>query len=582
MTKILRVKMTKLEMCEENAAEKYSLLGGRGLTSKIISEEVDPKCQPLGKYNKIVIAPGLLTGTSAPCSGRLSFGGKSPLTGTIKEANAGGTASQKIAKLGYKAIIIEGMPEQSNLYVLKINFGGAQIVEANELRGLGTYDTVKALRDKYGNNYSVICIGPAGENKLLAASIAVTNMEGQPSRHAGRGGLGAVLGSKGIKAIIAVDDGQDQIAYANEKEFKEQAKSLAKSLVETKQVMTMYGTSCLVNIVNSLKGLPTYNFRRGDFEGAEKISGESLKRKIEERNGKTGHPCHPGCVIRCSNVYNDEKGEYITSGLEYETIALTGSNCGIDDLDVIAKIDRFCDDFGIDTMDTGVSIGILMEFGMLNFGDTNGVFKLLNEIKLLTPLGRVLGCGADITGKVFGISRVPTVKGQAISAYDPRTLKGTGITYATSPMGADHTAGVCLPGKVGYREETKDSSKINYAGGDKKQVALSSDLQVMISVCDSLGICIMVGVSPNMMEVFAALMNKRFGLSVNGKDLIKLGQDMLLTEISFNRAASTNNSTKDDLPEFFREEKLEPNGNVFDVLVSDMGEVFNFSPENSY
>ncbi|MDI3535141.1 MAG: aldehyde:ferredoxin oxidoreductase, partial [Thermosediminibacterales bacterium] len=436
MMKILRINMNNLAIAEEEAKGEYKNLGGRALTSRIIKDEVEPTCHPLGEHNKIIIAPGLLTGTTAPCSGRLSIGGKSPLTGTIKESNAGGTASQKIAKLGYKAIIIEGKARQDGLYIIKINTSGAEIIRADELKGMGTYQTAQTLRDKYGDSYSVICIGPAGEEKLSAASIAVTNIEGETSRHAARGGLGAVLGSKRIKAIIIDNEKQDKISYADEKGFKSQAAAFAKSLVETKQVLTKYGTANLVGPINALKGLPTRNFSVGEFEGASKISGEVLRERITERNGKTGHPCHPGCVIRCSNIYNDEKGNYITSGFEYETIILTGSNCGIDDLDVIAKIDRFCDDFGLDTMDTGAAIGVLMESGLLEFGDTEGVFNLLKEIKQLTPLGRIIGSGAEITGKVFGVTRVPTVKGQAISAYDPRAFKGTGVTYATSPMGA--------------------------------------------------------------------------------------------------------------------------------------------------
>mgnify|MGYP000639854190 CR=1 FL=1 len=579
MKKILRINMDDLTFNEERVKSEYEYLGGRALTSQIIKDEVDPACHPLGKHNKVVIAPGLLTGTTAPCSGRLSIGSKSPLTGTIKEANSGGTASQKLAKLGYKAIIIEGAPLRSGLYVIKIDSDGVEIIEADGLKGMGTYQTAKNLRDKYGNDYSVICIGPAGEEKLSAASIAVTNIEGETSRHAARGGLGAVLGSKGIKAIIVNNgkqDKQDIISYKDEKGFKKLATDFAKKLVETKKVLTEYGTANLVEIINSLKGLPTRNFSVGQFEGAEKISGEVLRKRAIERKGRTGHPCQPGCVIRCSNVYKDEKGNFLTSGFEYETIILTGANCGIDDLDTIAKIDKFCDDFGIDTIDTGAAIGVLMESGLIEFGDREGVLNLLEEIRKLTPLGRIIGSGAEITGKIFGVTRVPTVKGQAVSAYDPRVFKGTGVTYATSPMGADHTAGNCLPGRGGYREETKDASKIKHYEGDKIQVALSSDLQVMATVCDSLGFCYFVGATLENMNIFAELVNKRYGLSITGKDMIKLGQKTLEIEREFNKAAGIT-EVQDRLPEFFREEKLEPSGNVFDVNENEIKKVFDFS-----
>lgn len=575
MKKILRINMFNLTFLEETTKEEYRYLGGRALTSKIIINEVDPACDSLRKYNKIVIAPGLLTGTIAPCSGRLSIGGKSPLTGGIKEANTGGTPSQKIAKLGYKAIVIEGIAQKDKLYIIKINPEGVEIIQADELKGMGTYQTAKNLKDKYGNNYSVICIGPAGEEKLLTSSIAITNIEGDPSRQAARGGLGAVLGSKRVKAIIIDNGEKDVIDYKDKQKFKKLIPDFTKEVVEMRKAMTEYGTACLVDAVNSLKGIPTRNFSLGQFEGAEKINGKELRKRIIERKGKISHPCHPGCIIRCSNVYNDEKGNYLTSGLEYETIALTGANCGIDDLDTIAKIDYFCDNFGIDTIDTGAAIGVLMESGFMEFGDKKGILSLLDEIKKLTPLGRIIASGAKITGKVFGVTRVPVVKGQALSGYDPRVFKGTGVTFMTSPMGADHTAGICFPGRGGYREETKDGSKIKHYEGNKIQVALSSDLQVMTTVCDSLGFCYFVGTNIKNMNLFAKLINQRYGLNVIGEDMITLGKETLKTERAFNKAAGITEA-QDRLPEFFREEKIKPDGYVFDVDENEIKKIYDF------
>ena len=575
MKKILRINMSNLTFLEETIKEEYRYLGGRALISKIMINEVDPACDPLRKYNKIVIAPGLLTGTIAPCSGRLSIGGKSPLTGGIKEANTGGTPSQKIAKLGYKAIVIEGIAQKDKLYIIKINPEGVEIIQADELKGMGTYQTAKNLRDKYGNNYSVICIGPAGEEKLLASSIAITDIEGDPARQAARGGLGAVLGSKRVKAIIVDNGEKDVIDYKDKQKFKKLIPDFVKDVVEMRKSMTEYGTACLVDVVNSFKGLPTRNFSLGEFEGAEKINGKELRKRIIERKGKISHPCHPGCIIRCSNVYNDEKGNYLTSGLEYETIALTGANCGIDDLDIIAKIDYFCDNFGIDTIDTGAAIGVLMESGFMEFGDKEGILRLLDEIKKLTPLGRIIASGARITGKVFGVTRVPEVKGQAIPGYDPRVFKGTGVTFTTSPMGADHTAGICFPGRGGYREETKDGSKIKHYEGNKIQVALSSDLQVMTTVCDSLGFCYFVGTNLKNMNLFAKLINHRYGLNVIGEDMITLGKETLKTERAFNKAAGITEA-QDRLPEFFREEKIKPDGYVFDVDKNEIEKIYNF------
>lgn len=570
MNKILRVDMTSLKVNEEQVKEKYKQLGGRALTVSIMNDEVEPTCNPLGKNNKIIIAAGLLGGTTAPCVGRISIGGKSPLTGGIKEANAGGTAAQKLAKLGYKAIIIEGKSQGNSSYIIKVNQDGAEIIKADDLKGKGTYETAQQLRSKYGKEYAVVCIGPAGEEKLLAASIAVTDMKGNTSRHAGRGGLGAVLGSKGVKALLIDNGTVNSIDYTDKNTFQEKATAFARVLIETKAGLTKLGTANLVNGVNKFKGLPTRNFSEGVFEGADKINADALLEKIAERKGKTGHPCSPGCVIRCSNVYNDKNGEYLTSGLEYETIALVGSNCGIDDLDVIATVDRFCDDFGLDTMDTGVAIGVIMEAGIIKFGDKEAVLALLDEIRKNTPCGRVIASGASVTGKVFGVERVPVVKGQALAAYDPRSFKGTGVTMATSPQGGDHTAGNCLPGRGGYRENTKDGSKILPSDSGAIQVALSEDIQTLITVCDCLGICFFAGTD---LGLFANLLNSRYGLQVEAADLIKMGRQTIKAELEFNKNAGLSGA-HDKLPEFFREEKLEPSGQVFDIDEQEIKKIF--------
>jgi len=570
MEKMLRINMSNLSIREENVCEEYKKQGGRGLSASIMVDEVKPTCHPLGKNNKIIISPGMLSGTMAPCSGRISFGGKSPLTGGIKESNVGGTVSRKMVKLGYKAIIIEGKSIDNSLCIIKIDQNGTEIIKSDELKGKGTYETAKILQAKYGRNYAVACIGPAGEEKLLIASIAVTDMEGHPCRHAGRGGLGAVLGSKGVKAILFDNKDQDDVHYVNKDSFKKKASAVSKNLIQTKAGLKRLGTSNLVNLVNSLQGLPTNNFRKGSFEGVEKINSDALLAKIAERNGKTGHPCSPGCVIQCSNIYNDENGEYLTSALEYETIALVGSNCGIDDLDIIAKVDRLCDDFGIDTMDTGAAIGVLMESGIIKFGDKDAVINILEEIRKLTPFGRIIASGANITGKVFGVERVPVVKGQAISAYDPRSFKGTGVTYATSAQGGDHTAGNCLPARGGYREHIKDPSKILSSDSGTIQVDLSRDVQILTTVCDCMGICFFAGSD---MEYFSQMLNYRFGTDFTSEDLLEMGLNTIKTEIKFNEEAGISKG-QNKLPEFFMEEELDDCKRVFDIDENAIEKIF--------
>jgi aldehyde:ferredoxin oxidoreductase len=567
--------MKKLELEKEEVKEEYRVLGGRALSSEIINNEVSPTCNPLGNKNKIVIAPGLLAGTKASSSGRISVGGKSPLTGTIKEANAGGTISQKLAKLGIKSIIIEDIPEKNTLYTIKINSDSIEIVETEELKGKGTYETTKILHNKFGDKYSVMCIGPAGEERLQIASIAITNIEGDTSRHAARGGLGAVLGSKQIKAIIVDNDNKNEVNYENGEEFTKLSKNFAKKLIETKSILTKYGTSNLVDTINGLKGIPTQNFKKGQFEDHEKINGDTLRNNVLQRNGKMSHACHPGCVIRCSNIYNDKNGNYLTSGFEYETIALVGSNCGINDLDLIAQVDRMCDDFGIDTMDFGVALGILMESGVIKFGDKEAVRDIIKNMWKLTPLARILGSGAGVTGKVFGVRRVPTVKNQALSAYDPRVFQGTGVTYATSTMGSDHTAGNALPGRTGYRTSTENSSDFIHYKGEDRQVDLSQDLQVMVSVCDALGFCFFVGPTVENMELFSKLINAKQGTNLDKNDLLKIGEKIIKTEREFNRKAGFD-ETDDILPEFFVEEGIGKEDLKFEVSQQKINNIFKF------
>jgi len=566
---IIRVNMTTKQIEKQTLPGEYILKGGRSLTSSLILDEVNPACDPLGPNNKLVMAPGLLGGTTAPCSGRISIGAKSPLTGGIKESNGGGTAGTKLARMGIKALVIEGQPREAEWYFLRVSADGVEILSAPELEGLGNYDTADILLRKYGADKSVISIGPAGERGSSMATVAITDMEGRPTRHCGRGGMGAVMGSKKIKAIIVDDGNAPVVSYVNAEKFKKTARDWARELVPARKTMTEYGTASLVSLICAMGALPTRNFSSGKFEQADHISGERLRQILDERGGVHGHPCHPGCVIRCSNIYKDENGEYVTSSLEFETIGLIGANCGIGSLDFIAGLDRFCDDFGIDTMEFGVTLGVIMEAGLAPFGDEQKVLEIVEELKKNTILGKLIAQGAYITGKVLGVRRIPAVKGQAISSYDPRVLKGTGVTYATSPMGADHTAGNLLPGRKGYRPLTRNGFDLNNAQG---QYELSRDIQVMTAVCDYCGLCFFVGPTPENMEVIAGLLNARYGVNLTADDLIKMSKEMIKTEVRFNQLAGISQE-ENGLPEFFSTEKLD-NCHVFDVPAEKLKEIY--------
>lgn len=573
--KVYRVNMTDLSFKMEDVPERWSLLGGRSLTSTIVSEEVDPTCHPLGKKNKLVIAPGLLAGTKAANSGRLSVGAKSPLTGGIKESNSGGTAAQRLAKLGVKALIIEGIPKDDKWYTIHVHKDGVNIKEEKELLGKGNYEVIHTITSRYGENTGVITIGQAGENKLQTANISVKDPKGH-IRSAGRGGLGAVMGSKHIKFISLDDNDGEGIKIKNKEKFDEAAKIFNKGLLKhpvSGEALPKYGTNVLVNILNEAGGLPTKNNRMGQFDGAEKISGETMHDLIVERKGDTTHGCHVGCVIRCSQTYNDKHGNYLTSGFEYETIWAFGAGCMVDDLDIIAHIDKECDDIGIDTIDTAGTMMVFMETGLLKWGDGEGILNLIKkEIKEGTPLGRILGNGPDFTGKAYGITRVPTVKGQTMPAYEPRAVKGIGVTYATTPMGADHTAGYSV---------TKNILKVGgFVDPLKKegQTELSRNLQIATATIDSTGLCLFVSFSVlEYEEVYHALIdmiNAQYGVRWTSEDFVNYGIDVLKKELAFNKEAGF--TKKDDrLPEFVSEE-LPPHNTSWDITNEELDKVLQF------
>ncbi len=578
MDKILRIDMGAKggPRLTEAPLGEYAGIGGRALTSALVAGEVPPLCHPLGAENKLVIAPGLLSGTTSAMSGRLSVGCKSPLTGGIKEANAGGQPSQVLARLGYAAIVLEGKPATEDLYKVVINKDGARIEVDNSLRMLPNYDLIEEMKKQYGDTIACISIGPAGEMKMSAASIACTDMELRPTRHAGRGGVGAVMGSKGVKVIILDDTGMKMRPPRDPEKFREANKRFVAGLRQhpvTGQALPAYGTNVLTNILSEAGGYPTYNFKEGRYVDAHKISGETQAETETARGGLATHGCHRGCVIRCSGIYNDKDGHFLSKQPEYETVWAHGGNCGICDLDAIAMLDFLDDNYGLDTIEMGVTLGVAMEAGLLKFGDAEGAIRLIKEVGQGTPLGRILGNGAAVTGKVFGVERVPVVKGQGLPAYDPRAVKGIGVTYATSTMGADHTAGYAV------------ATNILKVGGDvdplkpEGQIELSRNLQIATAAVDSTGMCLFIAFAvldqPETFQALLDLLNSFYGLNLTGDDVTELGKTILKTERDFNARAGFT-AQQDRLPRFFKTERLAPHDALFDIADEDLDQVFNW------
>ena len=569
----IRVNMSAQTVRVEDVPQDYVGLGGRGLTSIMINNEVPPTCDSLGPENKLIFAPGLLSGTSLVNTSRISIGAKSPLTGTIKESNAGGTVAAALGKLGITAIIVEGLAPQGKLFNLIIDQNGnAALQAADDFKGMRTYALVERLLQDHGEKNGVLCIGPAGEYQLASASIQTSDVDGRPCRAAGRGGLGAVMGAKGIKAIVISRQGKNPDAIADPESFKESAKVFAKAVKDhpfSGQMLGALGTAGLVSAVNSIGAFPSYNATKGVFEGWKKISGEVLAETIQKRGGQTTHMGCSQCIIRCSNVFVDEGGKYVTASLEYETIWSMGGMLGIDDLDVIARLDFLSDDIGLDTINTGVAIGVAMDAGYKEFGDGQAAIELMEEIAKGTEIGKVFGNGPAAVGKHFNHHRVPVVKGQSIAAYDPRGMQGNGVTYATSPMGADHTAGnlvgAYLAGVLNPLEA-------------EGQVKASRKAQIAMASLDCTGLCMLAGAAlaaPDVSEALLKMINAKLGTQLGADDIPALGIRVLKTELEFNRNAGFTN--KDDrLAKFFYEEPLPPHNKVFVVTDEDLDSTFDF------
>lgn len=554
--KLIRVNLKTGDVSAAPCGDEYAALGGRAFTSAVIGKEVAPDCHPLGQYNKLVIAPGLISGTMFSSSNRLSVGAKSPLTGGIKESNAGGDCAIKLGRMGIKGIIIEdAAPEEEGFKILYISPEEVRLDEAGEITGLNVYDGWEKLQQKYGKKAAFMLIGRAGEFRMPIASIALTDKDGLPGRSAGRGGMGAVMGSKRLKAIVIDDKGVD--CFKGNELLNSTVKAYAKLMLENPSMAERYpyyGTAGNMAFINKMVGLPTRNFSQGQYEKIDNISGEKMFEIQCERKGKekVPHACMPGCIVRCSKEYVDSEGKLLCQSFEYETVCLMGSNLAIDDLDEIARMNFTCDDVGIDTMDAGVALGVLSEAGVIPFGDAEGYKDALRQVSQNTALGRLIGAGAEICGKVYGVKRVPTVRGQGIAAYDPRFCKGLGVTYATSPMGADHTAGSTLFLAIDHKN--KDI-----------QVESSKQIQRTCMLLDTMGLCFitlkMATANAGLLEDMTEIVTGR-RLSVDF--LTEQSEQILKMEREFNEGAGFSKEAN-VLPEFFRDEPLLPSDGRYDV-----------------
>jgi len=568
-SQVWRVNVREQTLKHEPVPDTWKRLGGRGLLARILLDEVDAKCDPLGAGNKLIFAPGLLVGHMLSSTDRISVGGKSPLTGGIKEANAGGRTGYHMTFMGIHALIIEDQPKDDGFWVLHLSLAhGAKWERADDVAGLGVYATAPKLLEKYGDKVAIALIGPGGEMKLKAAGIQNIDKDRVPARIAARGGLGAVMGSKGLKAIVFDHAGGQKPPIVDPEAFKAAQKDYTKAVMEHPQSITYrdFGTAAMTQLTQRFAAIPARNFSRGTFENVENVSGEAL-REFTLTRGKPSDPAHAcmaGCTIKCSNVFGGEDSKIIVSPLEYETIGLMGTNLEIDSLDSIGRLNWQVNDLGLDSIEVGAALGVAAEAGLIRWGSEQDALQLIDEIRKGTELGRLLGDGAAAVGKKYNIERVPVVKGQAMSAYEPRSIKGTGVTYATTPQGADHTAGLTIRAQVNHLDPNA-----------QKDASLNAQLNM--AGYDSLGACIFAGfgyaATPD--GVVKRLLSSRYGWDDLPDNILQaIGKQVIKMEREFNKRAGF--SAKDDrLPEWMTREAIPENGSVFDVSEEVLDHIFD-------
>lgn len=543
---------------DRQAVEKVELQGeaiarsGRYLIAKTLLEGGVARIDPLSPDNPLIFSAGPFAGTNFSNANRLSVGCKSPLTGGIKEANAGGTFAVALGHLSIAGFTLHGAAKDWT--IIRIAKGGAITFEdATPFLGKGNFETAARLHEVYGKKVSICLCGPVGEYQGLLAGIAFSDREARPSRLSARGGVGAVLGSKKVKAIVVdmdkmppLHDRPKVISAVREYAAKLEAQDAV-------QNMRKNGTAYVADFTNHIGGLPVRNFSAGRLVDTAveplKLGGDFIRQQNMARGGEPSHECMPGCIIQCSNVYHDADGKELVSPLEYETLCLMGSNCGVNDPDDVARLNAIVNDLGIDTIEFGATMGILMDAGHAPFGDIAFMEQALRDIRAGNERGRLLAQGTARVGAHYGIQRIPCIKKQAISAYDPRVIEVTGISMMTTAQGADHTTG----NAPAFQCEGKSIDEL---------VAASMTMQINSAVADSFGLCVFGrSVTDTNRQLIADAINNALGCSVGPEFLHEIGRDTLLMEQAFNREAGFTEAD-DELPAFFLQESLPPTNKV--------------------
>ncbi|MFX1470642.1 MAG: aldehyde ferredoxin oxidoreductase family protein [Promethearchaeota archaeon] len=538
MGKILRVNLTNGKITEEFPDEETLklYLGGAGLATKYLIDEVPKGIDPLGPENKLIFMTGPLTGTPSPSTGRYSVVAKSPLTGVWGQANSAGFWGRDLKRSGFDGIIFEGISPKP-VYLVTED-GKAELRDASHLWGKNTSDTTKLIREELGEKFNVACIGIGGENLVKFAAVMNDCDEPNWGRAAGRCGMGTVMGAKKLKAIAS--KGNAKIEVAKPEEYKEEAKQrydwVNQSLL--KMTLEVFGTAVMLDLVHVKGGLPTRNWQTGIFAGADNINGTAINDNIlAERK-----PCF-ACPIACGRLTEIKEGKYKSKGEgpEYETLGTFGSMCGVDNLEAITLTHFLCNEYGLDTISAGNVVGFSIECfekGILtkedtggielNFGDADLIVDLVPKIGKREGIGDMLAEGTRNMANKLGkdsIKFAMQVKGLELPAYDSRAAKITGLAYATANRGGDHMAAwiegpaflsmpFMLINDADIGDPLKEIPEKNF---------ILKDLEDGFGVFDAIGGCKFMGIVLSA-EDWASLISKLLGYEYNEVDFRKTGE----------------------------------------------------------
>ena len=552
MRKYLHIDVSKQSVREEEFSGDQVARAGRHFIAKTLLEQDAATVDPLGPDNPLIFSVGPFAGSNWSNANRTSVGCKSPLTGGVKESNAGGSFGLALGQLHLAGLTLYNESDKWIVIHLKKD-GTISFDSGEEYVGKGNFDCAEMLHEKYGAKVSLAICGPVGEYQGLLAGIAMSDTDQRPTRLAARGGVGAVMGAKKVKAIVC--ELNKLPSFHDRKKVLKAVKEYGAVIKadEAVNVLKDYGTAMMADYTNQVGGLPVNNFTGGrqvdTLVEPLKMGGDFIREQNLARGGETSHACMPGCMIECSNVYADADGNEIASPVEYETLGLMGTNCGLSDPDDLARLNNIANDLGIDTIETGAMLGVLLDSGLAKFGDVEFLTNALEEIRNGTENGKLWAQGTARVGIHYNVARSPVIKKQGISAYDPRVIEVTGISMMVTAQGADHTTG--------------NAPKYECSGkGVDELVDVSMEMQTLCATADSLGLCVFGrSVTNENIEMIVNSINDACGTSLTPDFFRQLGRETLKNEADFNKAAGFTEED-DELPDFFYEEALEPSNKV--------------------